>query len=106
MKVRINNNQPNAAQRKALRAECVKEFDKLLADYNRQVALQVLYILRFDFGFGQERLKRFSDRLAEMQITTIDRYEATDGDVPDICEIKLRDSGINVEEFLKEVEKE
>ena len=106
MKVRINNNQPNAAQRKALRAECVKEFDKLLADYNRQVALQVLYILRFDYGFGQERLKRFSDRLAEMQITTIDRYEATDGDVPDICEIKLRDSGINVEEFLKEVEKE
>lgn len=106
MKVRINNNQPNAAQRKALRAECVKEFDKLLADYNRQVALQVLYILRFNFGFGQERLKRFSDKLAEMQITTIDRYEATDGDVPDICEIKLRDSGINVEEFLKEVEKE
>ena len=106
MKVRINNNQPNAAQRKALRAECVKEFDKLLADYNRQVALQVLYILRFDFGFGQERLKRFSDRLAEMQITTIDRYEATDGDVPAICEIKLRESGINVEELLKEVEME
>lgn len=106
MKVRINNNQPNAAQRKALRAECVKEFDKLLADYNRQVALQVLYILRFDYGFGQERLKRFSDRLAEMQITTIDRYEATDGDVPAICEIKLRESGINVEELLKEVEME
>lgn len=106
MKVRIHNNQPNATQRKALRAECVKEFDKLLADYNRQVALQVLYILRFDFGFGQERLRRFSDKLAEMQITTIDRYEATDGDVPSICEIKLRDSGINVEELLKEVEKE
>ena len=34
MKVRINNNTPNATQRKALRAECVKEFDKLLADYN------------------------------------------------------------------------
>ena len=106
MKVRINNNTLNATQRKALRAECVKEFDKLLADYNRQVALQVLYILRFDFGFGQERLRRFSDKLAEMQITTIDRYEATDGDVPEICEIKLRDSGINVDEFLKEVKTE
>lgn len=100
MNVRINNNQPNAAQRKALRAECVKEFDKLLADYNRQVALQVLYILRFDYGFGQERLRKFSDKLKDMQITTIDRYEATDGDVPAICEIKLRESGINVEEFL------
>ena len=102
MKVRINNNQPNAAQRKALRAECVKEFDKLLADYNRQVALQVLHILRFDFGFGQQRLKQFSDKLAQMQIKTINRYEATDSDVPDICEIQLRDSGINIDELLKE----
>ena len=100
MKVRINNNTPNASQRKALRAECVKEFDKLLADYNRQVALQVMYILRFDFGFGQERLRRFSDKLKEMQIKTIDKYEASEGDVPEICEIKLKDSGINVEEFL------
>ena len=99
---RINNNQPTSAQRKALRQECVKEFDKLLADYNKQVALQVLYILRFEYGFGQERLKRFSDKLAEMQITTIDRYEATDSDVPDICEIKLRESGINLDEFFKE----
>ena len=102
MKVRIHNNQPTATQRKALRQECVKEFDKLLGLYNRQVALQVLYILRFDYGFGQQRLKQFSDKLAEMQIKTIDRYEATDSEVPDICEIKLRDSGINIDELLKE----
>ena len=106
MRVRINNNQPTATQRKALKQECVKEFDKLLSLYNRQVALQVLYILRFDFGFGQERLRRFSEKMKEMQITTIDRYEAKDGDVPEICEIKLRDSGINVDEFLKEVKTE
>lgn len=102
MKVRINNNQPTAKQKEVLRAECVKEFDKLLGFYNRQVALQVLYILRFDFGFGKDRLKKFSDKLAEMQIKTIERYEATDGDVPDICEIKLKESGINLDEFLKE----
>ena len=101
MNVRIHNNQPNAAQRKALRAECVKEFDKLLADYNRQVALQVLYILRFDYGFGQQRLEQFSKHLAEMQINTIGRYDAIDEEVPDICEIKLRDSGIDVKKILE-----
>lgn len=101
MKVRINNNQPTATQRKALKAECVKEFDKLLSLYNRQVALQVLYILRFKCGFGQKRLKRFSDWLAKMQIQTIEKYLATDGEVPDICEIKLRESGIDVDELLK-----
>jgi hypothetical protein len=102
MKVRITNNQPNSAQRRVLHQECVREFDNLLALYNRQVALQVLHILRFDFGFGQQRLKQFSDKLAEMQIKTIGKYEATDGEVPDICEIQLRDSGINIKELLKE----
>ena len=100
MKCRIHNNQPNAAQRKALRSECVKEFDKLLAEFNREVALQVLYILRFDFGFGQERLKKFADKLAEMQNNTVHRYEVKDGEIPDICEIKLRDSGIDVDKIL------
>ena len=37
-----------------------------------------------------------------MQITTVDRYEVEDGAVPDICEIKLRESGIDVDEFFKE----
>lgn len=101
MKCRIYNNQPNAAQRKVLRSECVKEFDKLLSLYNREVALQVLYILRFDFGFGQERLKKFADKLAEMQNNTVHRYEVKDGEIPDICEIKLRDSGIDVKKILE-----
>ena len=86
---------------KVIEQESLKQFDKLLDEYNRQVALQVLHILHFDFGFGQQRLKKFSDKLAEMQIKTLDRYEVTDEDVPDICEIQLRDSGINLEEFLK-----
>ena len=102
MRVRINNNQPTSAQRKVLHQECVKEFDKLLATYNKQVALQVLHILRFNFGFGQKRLKKFADRLAEMQIKTIDFYDVTDSDVPDICEIQLRDSGIDLKELFKE----
>ena len=99
---RIYKNQPNAQQQKVLKQETLREFNKLLAQYNREVALQVLYILRFDFGFGQERLNRFSDRLAEMQLKTIDRYEVKDEDIPSICEIKLRESGINIDGFLKE----
>ena len=101
MKVRIRNNEPTAEQRKALKQECIKEFDKLLEGFNRQTALQILFILRFDFGFGQERLKRFADRLSEMQKNVVDRYEVIEGDIPDICEIKLRDSGIDVGAILE-----
>ena len=100
MKVRINNNQPNAAQRQALRQECVKEFDKLIDRYNRNVAMQVLHILRFDFGFGQQRLQRFADKLTEMQKNQRDRYEMTDDDTPWLCEEQLKESGINLEGIL------
>ena len=101
MKVRLNNNQPTSAQKRALKQECVKEFNNLLSFYNNQVAMQVLHILRFDFGFGKERLQRFADKLTEMQAKTIERYEVTTGEVPDICEIQLRDSGIDVKKLLE-----
>ncbi len=63
MKCRLYKNEPTIAQRKALKAECVKEFNELLSRYNHQVAAQILYILRFDYGFGQERLEKFADKL-------------------------------------------
>ena len=51
MKVRINNNTPTAAQRKALKAECVKEFDTLLENLNRDVYIQLLHFFRFKRGY-------------------------------------------------------
>ena len=101
MKCRIHNNQPNAAQRKVLRAECVKEFDKLLAEYNREAALQVLYILRFKFGFGQERLKRFADELAKMQVEVGERYEMSDDCTWWICKKQLEESGIDLKGLIE-----
>lgn len=102
MKCRIYKNEPNAAQRKTLRQEVVKEFNNLLELYNKDTALQVLHILRFDFGFGQERLKKFADKLKEMQIRQQERYELPESDTPWLCEKQLRESGIDIDEILKE----
>lgn len=101
MKVRINSNKPTATQRKALREECVKEFDKLLANYNRQAAIQILHILRFDYGFGQKRLKEFSDRLKALQDRTTVKYELEERDTIWICKKELEESGIDLKEFLE-----
>jgi hypothetical protein len=101
MKVRLNKNEPNAAQRKVLKQECKKEFFNLLEMYNKQVSLQIMHILHFDFGFGKKRLRKFFEKLKTMQQRLIDRYELTDNDVPDICEIQLRDAGINFEDFFE-----
>lgn len=102
MKCRIYNNKPNAAQMKVLRQECIKEFDSLLAKYNRETALQVLHILHFQYGFGQKRLEEFADRLKSMQDGQIDRYELKETDTPWLCERQLIDSGIDVEKIIGE----
>lgn len=101
MKVRINRDEPTATQRRALKIEVAKEFDKLLELYNKEVALQVLHILHFDFGFGQQRLQKFAEKLTEMQIETIDRYEMSDEDTPWLCEKELKESGIDVDKLMK-----
>lgn len=100
MKVRLNKNTPTSEQRKALRHECVKEFNKLLEKYNHDVAMQVLHILRFSFGFGQQRLQRFADELKKMQENQIERYEMTDNETPWLCEKQLAESGIDTDALL------
>ena len=101
MKCRLYKNEPTSAQRKALKAECVKEFNELLSRYNHQVAAQILYILRFDYGFGQKRLEKFADKLKQMQIDLEDKYEMGEDCTWWLCEQKLIESGIDVKELLK-----
>lgn len=103
MRARIPN-KPNAKQKAIIEDECRKEFKTLLADYNRQAVIQMIHILHFEFGFGEKRLKQFCEKINEMQNGLIKRYEVRDDDVPDICEIQLREKGIDIDQFLKESE--
>ena len=100
MKVRINRDKPSKAQMNVLKKECRKEFDTLIDEFNYQVAMQVLHILHFDYGFGQKRLEQFSDKLAAMQQDQLDRYQMDKGDTPWICEYQLKNDGIDVEALM------
>lgn len=51
----------------AVRQECQKQFDELLTGFNRQAALQILYVLHTEYGFGQQRLEKFAERLKRVQ---------------------------------------
>ena len=88
-------------QMDAVDNECKRQFNALLSKYNREAAIQVLHILRFEFGFGQSRLKKFAEKLSEMQKEIGDRYDAKNSDIPSICEIQLRDSGIDLQDLLQ-----
>lgn len=106
MKVRLNSNKPNSAQRRVLKEECRREFYNLLEDYNKQTALQMMDILHFEYGFGKKRLREVFVKLRAMQNRYIERYEAREDDVPDICEIRLRDAGIDFKEICEMGESE
>lgn len=100
MNVRVKN-QPTTQQKKILEKEVKKEFNKLLERYNHSTAVQVMHILRFDFGWGQERLQRFADKLCEMQKHQEEFYELPPDDTPWICEKQLRESGIDIDKILE-----
>lgn len=99
---KVVKNQLNANQKKTIN----NEFLKLLDDYDRQTAIADMCVLRFDEGYGMKRLKRHLKRLIEFQKTIRERYEACEDDVSSICEIRLRESGIDVDELFRAVKSE
>lgn len=92
---------PTAKQDKLIKQECRKEFYKLLDQYNRESAIQVLHILHFDFGFGEQRLCRFVDKLNEMQQKQKETYELEYSDTAWLCERQLTEDGLNVNKILE-----
>jgi hypothetical protein len=98
MKARIKCTGVNLA--KSIKDDIKAQFIKLLDIYNRDAALQVLWILHFEFGFGMKRLQRFANLLKKMQQEQKERYELDDEDTPWICAEQLRRDGINVEKLL------
>ena len=84
-----------------IREEVKKEFAKHVDKYNRESVTQVIHILHFEFGFGKKRLQQFADLLCKMQQEQKERYEMPNEDIPFICETQLKQSGIDIEEFLE-----
>lgn len=97
MKARI----PGGNLSQSVKDDISKQFQKLLDTYNRDACLQVLHILHFEFGFGEQRLIKFASLLAKMQKEQKERYELQDEDTPWLCEVQLKRSGIDVEKILK-----
>ena len=90
---------PSAKTDKLIKQECRKEFAKLLNQYNRESAIQVLHILHFDFGFGEKRLYKFADKLGEMQQRQKETYELEYSDTAWLCEKQLKDDGFDVDKI-------
>lgn len=92
---------PSSKTDKLIKAECRKEFAKLLDQYNRETAMQVIHILHFEFGFGEKRLQRFVNKLNEMQQQQKETYELEYSDTAWLCERQLADDGLDIDKILE-----
>lgn len=63
----------------------------------------ILYVLSHEFGFGKKRLRRFYVSFHEIYEELKDKYCMEDSDVPFICKYKLKEQGVDIEEWSKEV---
>lgn len=91
----------NAGQMNTVKEECRKQFRALVDDFNRQAALQLFYILHTEYGFGQQRLEGFAEKLKAIQEDLKERYELPTDDTPWLCETKLREDHIDVDKLLE-----
>lgn len=98
--MKCNANRPTLKQKKIIKEECQKQFNEYLDRYNEQVCIQILHILRFEYGFGQARLEKFAEKLSKMQTDISDRYELGDDCTWQICKKQLIDSGIDLERIV------
>lgn len=102
MRVRINNNQPNAQQKKILMEECVRQFDALTKNFEYDVNTKIFYLFHFKYGFGLKRLVQLSKDMKEVFDGLHSRYELPEGEDIWLCKKKLKEDGIDVDELLKE----
>lgn len=89
-----------AAMKKQIMAE-LAEWDQ---KHYQELDALVLWVLHDEFGFGESRLKRFHERFSKSIDELIQRYVMDDSDDVWLCTRKLKEYGIDIEEWNKERE--
>ena len=83
-----------------------KEMHKQMAEYDRKNMNEldscILWVLHEEFGFGPKRLKHFYNTFGPALDSLIEHYELDNSDKIWICTYKLKEYGIDIEEWNKE----
>lgn len=88
------------AENEALKREINKQIAEQDEKYQNYYDAMVLYTLYESFGFGKKRLRMFYDKLIEKHKELQQQYEMNQ--VAWICLKKLKDIGVDIEEWNKE----
>lgn len=89
----------SAAEKKALNIEIGRQ----LSDWNQkniaEVDACILWTLFYNYGWSHEQLREFYDQFHDRMNKLSDYYQLGKSDQPWLCTQKLKDIGINLEEW-------
>ena len=94
-----------AAEQKAMNMEINRQIIEADKKYTVDVDAMILYTLHIHLGFGKKRLRRFWEAFQVEHKKLIDYYQMPD-DGAWLCRRLLKDIGVDVEEWNKEVDKD
>src|SRR5574344_211392 len=90
-----------AAETKAMNIEINRQILEADAKYSTDVDAMILWVLHSCFGFGKKRLRRFYDEFSAEHQRLREYYEMPD-DSAWLCKHKLKDIGVDVDEWNNE----
>lgn len=102
MKARIPWN-GTPSQRKAMQAEINRQIIEADRKYTTDYDAMVLYTLHIQCGFGKKRLRRFYEAFIKQHEEFIKYYQMP-GEYDWFCKYKLKEIGVDVDEWEKETE--
>lgn len=92
----------NKRQKQAMEDAINKQIAEADAKYCTEVDAVVLWTLHRELGFGPTRLRRFWEALYQNHNEMVERY-GMPGEYPWICTYKLKEIGVDVEAWNKEL---
>lgn len=91
-----------AAEKKAMNIEIQRQFAEFEEKHINELNALILWHLHEEFGFGSKRLKKFYDTFETKLNDLLKRYEMNDSDAVWLCTYKLKQYGIDIDEWNKQ----
>lgn len=93
-----------AAEKKAMDLEIQRQFAEYLSKSENEISAIILWELHEQFRFGLKRLKDFYIHFGKSVKELIARYELENSDDIWLCTRKLKEIGIDLDEWRKHTE--
>ncbi len=91
------------SQKAAYTAEINRQILENDEKFERDRVAVILWTLHTEFGFGEKRLKKFWKSLYVQHQKLREYYQMMPSDDGWLCKRKLKDSGIDIDEWYKEL---